>query len=146
MVEFIDLVPSLFDFRRLEVRKIESRFIVEVIIFFRSTMFGRAINACIRVQCNRSLSRPSVAWNHATSLYRNFSDWNDWNDDEFKPKRMHLINEEIPHPNLRVTYYENGESKWELLSKSDALRFARQRNLDLVLGIVAFSFAIIAAY
>jgi hypothetical protein len=50
-----------------------------------------------------------------------------------------LKNEGIPVPNstlMRIVYKDNvsGESKWKLLRKIEAISFAKEMGLDLVLG------------
>lgn len=108
-------------------------------------MYSRAISTQVRLHCIRSLTRPSASLNHATSSVRFFAGWS--RDEDAAPsskskKKVAVINENIPFPNIRLVYRENGENKWELLTRNDALRMAKSQRLDLVLGIVLLDFAL----
>lgn len=47
-----------------------------------------------------------------------------------------IRNDAIRALQIRVTYENNGKKEWQIMSKKDALAFAKDRNMDLILGSI----------
>lgn len=48
-----------------------------------------------------------------------------------------IINNRIIYPEMRVVFTdEEGKKGWKIMSRIEALQFAKQQNLDLILGTV----------
>ena len=48
------------------------------------------------------------------------------------------MNEQLRFPSMRVVFpnLETGDMEWKILNRADALQMARDRSLDLILGIL----------